>query len=320
MPNSKPIVGIDLGGTNMQIGLVGDDGAILARAKRKTKPDEGHEGVLGRIIAGVEEACGEGRVKIGDLLGVGIGAPGTIDPASGLVEVAMNLRWNNLPLAELLGKRLGVPVVVDNDVNAAVYGEFRCGAGRGVQDLFGAWIGTGIGGGIILGGRIYYGHYHSAGEIGHTIFFPGNPAGVRKLEHVCSRTAVVERIVRLIRGNRPSIISDLVEGDLLEIKSKVVAEAYRRGDALACGVVDETADLLGVALANIVTLLALPRVVLGGGLTEAIGKPFVDRVARSVRENVFPDDCRGVEIVATELLDDAGVVGAAMIARERLGK
>jgi glucokinase len=320
MGKNSPVVGVDLGGTNMQIGVVAPDGAIIGRAKRKTKADDGRDAVISRIAAGIEEACVDAKITPADLGGVGIGAPGTIEPKEGVVEFAANLRWDNVPLADLLSAPLGVPVVVDNDVNAAVYGEYRRGAGRGVEDLFGLWIGTGIGGGIILGGRIYYGHFLSAGEIGHTILFPGNPPGMRKLEHICSRTAVVERLVRLIRGNRKSLIVDLVGGDLTDIKSKVVAEAYKRGDALTCEVVDSAADLLGVAVANVVTVLAVPRVVLGGGLTEAIGKPLVERVARSVREHVFPDECRRVEIVATQLLDDAGVVGAAMIARERLAK
>ena len=318
MPDSKPVVGIDLGGTNVQIGVVGDGKKVLGRAKRKSKPEEGRDAVIGRIVEGVEEACKEAKIKVSEIAGVGIGAPGAIDPDTGTVIEAVNLRWDNVPLADLLGKKLNKPVFVDNDVNVAVYGENKLGAGENARDLLGVWLGTGIGGGLILNGKLYYGSFYTAGEIGHTILFPGNPPGTRSLEQNCSRTSVVERIVKLIRSNRKSVIPSLIDGDLSEIKSKTVARAYEMGDELTVEVVDNAAELVGIAIAGVVTLLSLGRVVLGGGLTEAIGDPLVDKVKKSVRAHVFPDKCRAVKVVGTKLLDDAGVLGAALIASERL--
>ncbi len=321
MPPAKPFVGIDLGGTNMQIGVVSPNCKVLAPAKRKTKPEEKLDGVLGRIIDGVQEACQIAGIRIEDLGGVGIGAPGAVDPYQGVVLEAVNLRWTDVPLAEILTKKLKVRTYLDNDVNVALYGEWKLGAGKGVKNLLGVWVGTGIGGALILDGRLYYGHYCSAGEMGHMILLPNMPRGFRSLEHNCSRSAVVERLVRLLKANvRSKITQEIDDGDYSRIKSKTLARYYHDGekeDKVVCEVVDSAADLLGQAIGSMVTMLSLPRVVLGGGLTEALGKPFVSRVQGVARDIAFPDACKKVEVVASELLDDAGVLGAAMIAMER---
>jgi len=321
---TKPFIGIDLGGTNMQIGVVGPapEYQLIAQAKRKTRAEEGTEAILGRIISGIEEACLAAQLTIADLGGVGIGAPGAVDPVKGVVLEAVNLRWENLPLADILSKRLKTSVFLDNDVNVAVYGENKLGAGKDARDLLGVWVGTGIGGGLILNGQLYYGHFMTAGEIGHTILFPGHARGQRSLEHNCSRTAVVDRLVRLIKANNKSKITAEVEGDYSKIKSKMLAKYYRGGekeDALVIEVIDHAGEDLAAMIANFVTVLSLPRVVLGGGLVEAVGDEFVARVERSVREFAFPDVCKSVEVVASKLKDTAGVLGAAMIAIERGG-
>jgi glucokinase len=170
---------------------------------------------------------------------------------------------------------------------------------------------------------LYYGHFWTAGEIGHTVLLPNMPRGVRTLENNCSRTAIVERLVRLIRANQKSKVTQEVGDDLDKIKSRTLARHYREGereDKLVVEVVDAAADLLGQSIGSIVTLLSLPRVVLGGGLTEALGPAFVERVERVVREVAFPDACKKVDVVESTLEDQAGVFGAAMIAMERLGK
>jgi glucokinase len=320
---SKPFVGVDLGGTNMQIGVVSPEYKILAPAKRKTKAAEGLEAVVTRIVSGIEEACHTAGIAVANLGGVGIGAPGAVDPDEGVVIEAVNLRWKDTPLADILSKRLKTKVYLDNDVNVAVFGEWKLGAGRGCDDLLGVWVGTGIGGGLILNGKLYYGHFKTCGEIGHTILFPNNPKGHRSLEHNCSRTAVVEQLVRLIKGNHKSKLAGELEDDVEKIKSRTLARHYHGGereDSLVIEVIDRSADDLAFAIANTVTLLSLPRVVLGGGLTEACGKPFVERVQRSARELVFPPALRKLEVVASQLEDNAGVLGAAMIAMDRASR
>jgi glucokinase len=319
MPNAKHIVGIDLGGTNMQIGVVDANGNVVGRSRKKTQADQGQDKVIERLVDGIETACQEAKIDSHDLWGVGVGAPGAVDHISGVVLEAVNLRWNDVPLAEILTQRVGVPTILDNDVNVAVFGEWKMGAGKGVSELLGVWMGTGIGGGLILNNQLYQGSFLTAGEIGHTTLFPGVPIGSRSFEQNCSRTAVADRLVRLIRSNRHSSLAPAVhEEGGGQVKSKMIAQAYEEGDELTREVVDEVAHFIGIVVANAVTLLSLPRVVLGGGLTEAVGKPLVSAVRKSVREHVFPERCRDVEIVASALEDDAGIVGAALLARQRL--
>lgn len=317
MAKAKPIVGIDLGGTNMQIGVVDADAAIIGRSRKKTQALDGKVKVIDRLVDGVNAACEQAGISARQLGGLGIGAPGAVDPARGVVLEAVNLRWNDVPLAEILKEKLGIPVVVNNDVNVAVYGEWKMGTGKGVSELLGVWIGTGIGGGLILNNKLYEGAFFTAGEVGHTVFYPGAPMGSRSLEENGSRTAVAERLAKLVKANHPSSLAETVLGGG-SIKSKLIAEAYGAGDPLTRDVVDEVARIVGIAVANVVTLLSLPRVLLGGGLTEAIGKPFVAEVKKSFKEHVFPDRCRQTEIVASQLEDDAGLLGAALLAREKL--
>lgn len=320
---AKPLIGIDLGGTNMQIGLVSPDWKMMGQAKRKTKADEGLDAIVGRIVEGIEEACALSKVPVASVGAIGIGAPGAVDPVKGVVAEAVNLRWNDVPLAAILTRKLKVKTFLDNDVNVAVVGENRIGAGKNARDVLGVWVGTGIGGGLILNGQLYYGAALSAGEIGHTILHPGRALGDRTLENACSRTAVVDRLVRLIRSNHKSKLTAEVGEEFHKIKSKTLAQFYHGGarpDRLVCQVVDHSAHELGIAIANVVTLLSLPRVVLGGGLTEALGKEYVKRVEASTREHAFPAACRKVDVVESQLADTAGVFGAAMIAVERLGK
>lgn len=304
----------------MQIGVVGADGKVLGRSKKKTRADEGAAAVIGRITAGIEEAVADARLTIRSVAAVGIGTPGAVDAGTGVVREAPNLRWRDVPLAKIVTRKLGRPCFLDNDVRSAAWGEHAHGAGRGASDMLAVWIGTGIGGGIILHNRLYHGVTNTAGEIGHVTLLPGSPPGSRSLENNCSRTAIADRLVRLIRANHPSMITELAENDLSEVKARIIAQAYARGDKLTRQVVDNAAWMLGVGIASAVTLLGLQRVVLGGGLTEAMGETLVALVRESVRTHAFPEVVKRVEVVGTKLMADAGLVGAAMLAAERLGR
>lgn len=315
-----PIAGVDLGGTNIQFGIVDHNGRILGRAKDKTPADQGMDVVLDRIILGVRAAAKDAQVPMTDVIALGLGAPGPVDPFAGIVREAVNLRWTMAPIGDILTERLGMPVVLDNDVNVAVYGEAHHGSGIGARNILGAWIGTGVGGGLILDGKLFYGHHFSAGELGHMLLYPNNPPGARSIENICSRTAVVDRLLHQIRTNRKSIIPEMLGDKFPKIKSKTIADAYRKGDELTIEVVDDTADRLGMALGSVTTLLSLERIILGGGLTEALQEVFVDRVRVGVQRAAFPAVAKQVEVVASELDDDAGVIGAALLARERLAR
>lgn len=314
----KLVVGIDLGGTNMQFGLVGPDNKILARDGKKTKVDEGTPAIIARLVDGVKSVCAQAGVKPSKLSGVGIGAPGAIEPDTGIVLEAPNLRWNNFPLASVLRQKLGTRVVVDNDVNAAVYGEWKLGAGRGATDFMGVWLGTGVGGGLVLNNRLYAGGFFTAGEIGHMLLVSDAPLGRRSVEQNCSRTAVVDRLISLIRSNHRSILTEMTDGDLTQIRSKLIAQAYEQQDRLTVRVLDECAEMIGEHIGSCVTLLSLQRIIMGGGLSEAMGENWVRLVRKAVRAAAFPARCKEVEVVVSELLDDAGLLGAALLAREKL--
>lgn len=317
-PGPGLTAGVDLGGTNIQVGIMRPDAKIIGRAKLKTDAESGYDGVVDRIIRAVREACEEAGATFDQLACIGVGTPGPVDPTTGTVLEAVNLRWDNAPLRKTLTQKTGLPVSVENDVNAAIFGEWKHGAGRGSTDLLAVWVGTGVGGGLILRGQPFSGHFHTAGEIGHMILVPGAAPGSRSLEHNCSRTAVAERISQLIRANRKSILAGQI-GKAGRIKSKMLAEAYHAGDELTCEVVNDSADRLGMAIGSVATLLSLERVVIGGGMTEALGEPYVARVRAAAIREAFPKAVKQMEVVESALGDDAGIIGAGLLAVHHLG-
>ncbi len=314
----KFFVGVDLGGTNVSAGVVDSGNGLLIRLKRKTRPELGSEAVIGRVVALVEQTLDELQIERSDVDGLGIGGPGAVDVKRGIILDAPNLGWRDYELAKRLSHALKLPVAVDNDVNVAVYAEVVAGAAREFQDAFGIWTGTGVGGGLVLGGKLFHGPRHTAGEIGHVILLPGASLGQRTLEHCASRSKMVRLVVNLIKENQPSLITDLVGGDYSKVRSKALAMAVAGGDPLATQVVREAANFTAIAAANVVTLLSIPCVVLGGGLPAELGNIWVKWVRKSFREYVYPDQLRDTTIVGSTLQDDAGVIGAALIARERL--
>lgn len=326
MPSTKPhaqpehTVGVDLGGTNIQTGVINPQGEIVGRDKRKTEADAGAEGVIGRIVDAVRAACKDAGVGLSDVRAVGVGAPGPVDAQRGVVLEAVNLRWDDLPLARELSERLGAPVGLSNDANAGLVAEHRLGAARGARHALGVWVGTGVGGALIINGALHTGAFHTAGEIGHVLTDPWATPGARSLEQACSRTAIVDRIRRLINANHRSALSDITGGRLHKVKSRHLLEAYTAGDPLVVEVIDDAAYRLGVAIGGFVTMLSLECVVLGGGLTEAMGELLVATVRRGVVRTAFPDACKSVRVVESELGDDAGILGAALLGVDRAAR
>lgn len=312
------ILGIDLGGTNMQLGVVTPTGEMAAQHKKKTRADLGADQVFERVVEAIEETCEMSSITPRDLRAIGLAAAGALDHRTGVIFEAPNIGWRDFAIAKALQERVGAPVSLENDVNAAAIGELRFGALRGERDALCVWVGTGVGGAFILNGALYRGAFGTAGEIGHVTLFPGAALGWRKVEENCSRSAVVDRLARLSLA-RQTELTKLATKGVAAIKSSGIARAYELGDPLTCEVVDEAADLLGVAIGSAVTLMSLPVVALGGGLTEAIGQPFVDRVAASVKRHVFPHSARQARIVVTALLEKAGILGAAAIACDEHG-
>jgi glucokinase len=331
IPKDMVVVGVDLGGTNMQIGVVNAEGRVVGRAKRKTKAHEGRDEVIRRLCEGVGRALDDGRVPRERLFAVGVGAPSAVDFEKGLVIKAGNLGWENVPLREILSKELRVPVALDNDVNVAAWGEAQLGVARGRPNMLAAWVGTGVGAGLVLDGRLWRGPRHTAGEIGQVILFPAGQPGFMTVEDVCSRTGIVNAIRRLLPMHPDSVLHKLIAEKLAEkdgektekggergidaaLGSSTIARAYEKDDELARKVVDRSAEFLGIAIANVVTMLSIDCVVLGGGVTEALGDAYVSKVRRSFDRAVFPSVLRKTDILASALGDDAGMLGAAMLA------
>jgi len=317
---SKLYFGIDLGGTNVQAAIYNiDEKKIVARDGMKTKAKNGSDAVLGRIEKLCKKLLEETGLTQDDIGGLGIGAPGAIDMKNGVVLDAPNLGWVDYPLQKELAKRFTFGIAVDNDVNVGAWGEYKAGAGKGFDEQMSVFVGTGVGAGIIINGKLYHGTGHTAGEIGHTVVGGRGTLGNRTVEDLASRTSMVRRIRHMIEYNHPSLVTTLVDGDLSKIRSKVLAQAQEKGDPLTLEIIADAARFVGMAIANAVTLLSLPCVVVGGGATEALGKPWMKQVREAFEKHVFPDKLKNIKIVASELEDNAGPIGAALLAAERLG-
>lgn len=325
------VVGVDLGGTKILAVAVRGERDIVARCKKRTKAHKGCDVVLDRVVDTIEGALDEAGLSRGDIQAVGLGLPGPVNGTDGIIYAAPNLGWGRVEVASILGEKLGLPVFIGNDTNLCTLGELDLGAGRGVRNLVGVFVGTGIGGGIVIDGELVEGATGAAGEFGHqTIKYDGKKANTGwrgTVESLAGRPAIVRRIVKKIGKGKQSILPEIVaekhgswdpDKAIRGIASGILARAYDAGDKVVRKVIDESAHLTGLGLANTVHLLNPEMVVVGGGVVEAIGQPYVDIVADAIRANTFPVAHRDLEVVEAALGDDAGVLGAAALARRKL--
>lgn len=318
------VMGIDLGGTKILAAAVDDQGRILGQAKRKTKPETGVEGVVARIMETLDEAVTNAKLTRKDIGAMGVGAPGPVDTQTGVIATAPNLPgWSNVPLGELLQTQTGMPAAIANDVNAGALGEFTYGAGRGTSDMVSVFVGTGIGGGIILNGQLHAGARGAAGEIGHMIVLADGPycgCGNRGcIEALASRTAIVESLQRAVAAGRQSSLAAVLSGGGQRLSSGGLAEAWRAGDPLTVEVLGRVQYYLGLHIASIVNFLDPEAIVFGGGVIEALGEAFVAPI-RPIAYQYFLQrrDADRVRIVVSQLGDNAGILGAAVLARQRI--
>jgi glucokinase len=316
------VLGIDLGGTKVSAAVLDEAGQIAGRARAKTKAWRDDQEVFATIARVAHKALERARVTPRDLFALGIGSPGPIDPDTGHIIEAANLRFKDFPLGPRLTQEFGCPVVVDNDVNAGLYGEFRAGAARGARDVLGLFIGTGIGGGVIIDGRLYHGFSRNAGEFGHMIIKAGGPrcgCGRRGcLEAVASRSGMTRELRKAIKRGRRSHLSKLLDKKNENISSTALKDAFDTGDELAMKIVRSAAKYIGIAVGSLLNVFGPQMVVLGGGVIEAFGDPLVERIAGEARKIAFDVAIKDVRIVKAELGDDAGVIGAALLARESI--
>ncbi len=313
------IIGVDLGGTNIVVGAMSADGKQhYAMRSIPTSAELGAEGVADRIVGLIEgvilDTIAQTSANRRDFIGVGIGAPGPLDRDKGLVIVAPNLGWRNFPLRDRIGERLNLPATLDNDANCATVGEWWQGAAKGASNVIGMTIGTGIGGGLILDGKLFHGASDVAGEIGHTtIDLNGRHCKCGNygcLEAYASGPAIATRAREvLVREETASLLPSLVGGRLESITAETVYRAAQQGDAVANEIVRDTARYLGTAIANLLNILNVDVVVVAGGVTQAGDALFLPMQAE-VRRRAFRPAVDATRIVPGILPGTAGVVGA----------
>jgi glucokinase len=318
------IVGVDLGGTNIVVGLVPiDGGEVVGIRSMPTEAQRGAKFVVDRIVELIQGAMTEVQGRYDHprdtIAGIGIGSPGPLDRKTGTVINTPNLGWRNFPLRDLIANAVGLPATLDNDANCATYGEWWLGAGRDVDTLIGLTLGTGIGGGIVFNGRIYHGCSDAAGEIGHmTIDSTGRRCKCGNygcLEAYASGPAIALRAVEGIEAGADTMLTGMVDGKLDQITAATVYEAIVQGDAYADEVMKDTAKFLGAGIANIINVLNPEMVVIAGGVTRA-GDHLFDPLRAEVRRRAFKSAEERCSIVPGELTGSAGVVGAAGVFKQ----
>ena len=290
---------------------------IVQQAKTATKPKKGPDEVIKRIERCIREAVDGTELKPSQIRAIGIGSPGPLDPETGVIIFAPNLGWSNVPLKAKLEANLGIPTFVDNDVNVGTLGESAFGAGQGVKNLVGIFVGTGIGGGIILDGKLFHGVNKTAGEVGHMIVEAnGSQCGCGNfgcLEAVASRTAITRELQKaILKKGKKSKLTKLNGGKLDQIRSQAIAKAVKRGDKPTIKVMQRAGKYLGISVASIVHFLNPEMIVLGGGVIEAMGDSLLDPIRKSAAKYALPTTMDGVQIVEATLGDNAGVIGAAV--------
>ncbi|MGI8618416.1 MAG: ROK family protein [Gemmatimonadaceae bacterium] len=312
------IVGVDLGGTNIVVGAMPEDGSSeLAMRSLATRGEEGPGAVVDRIVGMVEDVIAQVIAETGavrdDFLGVGIGSPGPLDREHGIVIVSPNLGWRDFPLRDEIGSRVKLLATLDNDANCATLGEWWCGAAKGHRNVVGITIGTGIGGGLILDGQLYHGSSDAAGEIGHTTIDSngrrckcGNYGCV---EAYASGPAIAERAREALDDGESSALLVLAGGDPANITAQTVYEAAKQNDPVAIEVVRETARILGTAISTLINIINPDIVVVAGGVTQA-GDALFEPLRSEVRRRAFKTAVDACEIVPGMLPISAGVVGA----------
>lgn len=319
----KMIVSIDLGGTKMLTALYSNDQDILDSVKTKTPQTTEGDEILKLMLESVKELKKKNSLNDHDIHGIAVAVPSAVDFKNGVVLSATNIGFEHYPLRDKLNDALGVPALVDNDVNAGIYGEFKRGAGKGKRHIIGIYPGTGIGGGLVLNGHLYRGANGGAGELGHMIVQSnGRLCGCGRygcLETLASKTALAKDLVQLAStGKAPSIL-EKVGTDFTKIKSSHIKKAMDAGEEAAIDLVHRAADFLGIGMANYVNIFNPEMIILGGGLIEKLGEDFVKRAEKGMRDNAMPVLLKDVEVKIAELGDDTVITGAALLLHDEFG-
>lgn len=309
----KKIIGLDLGGTFIKIGVVNEKGEILDKREIPTPQTQDRNKILEVMIESTN--CFFDSYPKKEFVGIGIGTPGLVDE-TGKVFLAPNLPdWNNLNLKQIFEEKFSVPVKVDNDVNAITWGEYKFGAGRGYSNIICITLGTGLGGGVVLNGKLLRGTKYSAVEIGHIpIYYNGpkcNCGNIGCIERYVGAKYIIDMAKAKLKGQK-SIIKDMVNGDLGKINPKVIEDAYLEGDKLAEEIWLEVGTYLGTLFSGLVNLLNPQVIIIGGGVAQ-VGEILFSTIKKIIDERSFSLLAKDVKVVPAKLGKDAGIVSCASL-------
>jgi glucokinase len=313
----SPVVAVDFGGTNIRSAFFPAESIQpIKQIKIKTKAEEGPEAVINRMVGAIEEVAPTQR----EGLRIGIASPGPLDPFRGIILSTANLPgWESIPLAEQISTRMHCPVVINNDANLAALGEWKHGAGRGVNDLIYLTISTGIGGGVITQGRMLLGARGLAGELGHMRVTQDGPmcgCGQRgHIEAIASGTSIARIVRNRINAGEASILTDMIE-DLEELESVNIGIAAQEGDALAISAIENAGKAIGSHIASLVHAFNPDRIIIGGGVSQ-LGDLLFTPIRKTLAEEIIhPAYLQDLKVIPAELGDDAGLIGAMVLARQ----
>ncbi len=322
MSEGRLAAGVDLGGTKIYSLVATEEGRVLGEDRRPTEAWEGRDAVIARVVASLRRALEQAGVGTDGIVGVGISSPGPCDPVRGVVSNAPNLPgWHEVPLARIVSEALGVPAVLENDAAAACYGEYRFGAGRGLRHILYVTLGTGIGGGIIIDGRLYGGASGAAGEVGHLIIDDEGPAcscGSRGcLEALSSGPAIAREGAAAVGAGRSPLLAELAGEE--QPTAELVHKAALEGDPASREIIERAGYYLGLGLTGLLNCFNPQALILGGGLIN-LGDLYLGPAVRTARERAFDQIVADVTITTAELGEPAGALGAAALVMENAAR
>lgn len=309
-------IGIDIGGTNVKIAIVDSKGKLAFTETASTRAEMGYEFTIKNIINLIKDSLTKSEVSIEQVGGIGVGCPGQIDSNNGIVRALPNIPgWVNVPLAKILMDEFDLPAKIDNDVRVATLGEYKFGAGRGYENIVCITVGTGIGSGLILGGRLHRGASLAAGELGHIIVqeHHGEICGCGNtgcVEAVASGPSIVKQAELYLMTGKSTKFKELAAGS--PITPEIVAEAALQGDGVAIKIFERTGYWIGIALSSVVNLLNPEVIIVGGGVAQA-GDLLLDPIRETISKRAMKISAEAVHVIPAQLGNSAGVVGASLL-------
>jgi len=310
----KYAIGVDLGGSNIKLGIVSETGKLIQKISVRTEAEKGRKKVIDKIVQGINELTEKSKFNI---TGIGIGCPGVVTPGKGIVENPPNLPgWDKVNIGKIISKEFNKSVFVDNDANAAAIGELTFGSGKKYKSFIMITLGTGVGGGIVMNNKIYHGDFGAAGEIGHiSIDYNGpkcNCGSYGCIEAYAGNQYLRERVREQLKKHPKSKMWKLIENDLSKVSPRNIQEAAESGDAFAKSVVVELGFQLGSAFTSLCNVLDISVFIIGGGIA-GFGKPLFDSIKKTIAKKVMAPIRPRVRVLPAKLKNDAGIKGASAL-------